>query len=159
MNHGYLSNLCNVFYFAYGSNMNPERIRQRLPNARAVGTATVRGWRLAERLYADIERVKGGRVHGVLYLITQSELRTLDHYEGYPTVYDNVLVTAHLGGTYKVKALAYVMTKAARKDREGKAYPEDYRRICSVGADWWEIPNGFKRKGDRPLARRILGWH
>ena len=148
----------NIFYFAYGSNMNPERIRQRLPNARAVGTATIRGWRLAERLYADIERAKGGRVHGVVYLVTQSELRTLDHYEGYPTVYRNALVTAHLDGTHKVRALTYMMTEAARKDRKGKPYPEDYRRICSVGADAWEIPNGFKRRGDRPLARRILGW-
>lgn len=150
-------NASNVFYFAYGSNMNPERIRQRLPHARAVGTATIRGWRLVERLYADIERARGGRVHGVVYLVTQSELRTLDHYEGYPSVYTNALVNAHLDGTHKVRAITYVMTEAARKERHGRLYPEDYRRICSVGADAWEIPNAFKRMGDRPLVRRLFG--
>ena len=46
----------NTFYFAYGSNMNPDRIRERIPQARLVGKATIKGWRLVERLYADIER-------------------------------------------------------------------------------------------------------
>ena len=52
----------NTFYFAYGSNMNPVRIRQRIPQARLVGKATIKGWRLVERLYADIERAKGRTV-------------------------------------------------------------------------------------------------
>ena len=75
----------NRFYFAYGSNMNPERIRERIPMARTVGPAVILGWRLKERLYADIERSAGGRVDGVLYLLTQIEIFRLDEYEGYPT--------------------------------------------------------------------------
>ena len=65
-------------YFAYGSNLNPERMRRRIPDARPVGRATLRGWRLVERLYADIEKARGGRVEGVLYLVTPTELRRLD---------------------------------------------------------------------------------
>ena len=72
--------MANRFYFAYGSNMNPDRIRQRIPQARPVGTAFILGWRIKERLYADIERSKGGRVDGVLYLLTPSEIYTLDAY-------------------------------------------------------------------------------
>ena len=45
-----------TLYFAYGSNMNGARMRSRVPTARHVGTATLFGWRLAERLYTDIER-------------------------------------------------------------------------------------------------------
>ena len=74
-------------YFAYGSNLNPEQIRRRIPEARAVGRATLRGWKLVERLYADIERSRGSRVEGVLYLVTKTELHRLDLYEGYPSVY------------------------------------------------------------------------
>ena len=48
----------NTFYFAYGSNMNPVRIRERIPQARLVGKAIIKGWRLVERLYADIECAK-----------------------------------------------------------------------------------------------------
>ena len=80
----------NRFYFAYGSNMNPDRIRERIPGARLVGKATIKGWKLAERLYADIERSKGSRVEGVLYLVTESERFRLDSYEGYPHIYEGV---------------------------------------------------------------------
>ena len=58
----FLTNPDTYLYFAYGSNMNPERIRQRIPDARPVGRATLKGWRLVERLYADIERHPLGRV-------------------------------------------------------------------------------------------------
>ena len=45
---GYAMNPDTYLYFAYGSNMNPERIRQRIPEARPVGRATLRGWRIVE---------------------------------------------------------------------------------------------------------------
>ena len=95
---GYAMNPDTYLYFAYGSNMNPERIRQRIPEARPVGRATLRGWRIVERLYADIEKARGGRVEGVLYLVTRTELHRLDLCEGYPTVYNCVKVIVHADG-------------------------------------------------------------
>ena len=120
----------NSFYFAYGSNMNPDRIRERIPQARLVGKATIKGWRLRERLYADIERARGGRVEGVLYLVTESELHRLDAYEGYPSVYGGVQVDAYLDAKHKVYAVTYAMTEATKKEREGKEYPRAYRLLC-----------------------------
>jgi gamma-glutamylcyclotransferase (GGCT)/AIG2-like uncharacterized protein YtfP len=140
-------NAPNFLYFAYGSNMNPERIRHRLPEARAVGRATLHGWRLVERLYADIERAKGGRVNGVLYCVTPTELHRLDAYEGFPKVYDCLRVSVHAElmnveeVRYRVPAFTYVMTEAARRERNGKRYPEDYRITCAVGARYWKLPN------------------
>ena len=133
----------HLFYFAYGSNMNPDRIRQRIPFARAIGKAEIRGWKIAERLYADIDREKGGRVEGVLYCLSQSELRQLDAYEGYPSVYDSFMVNAYLDDGHKVKAVTYAMTAKTKAEREGKAYPEDYRIICAVGARYWSVKNSF----------------
>ena len=140
----------NHFYFAYGSNMNPDRIRRRLPDARLVGTATIKGWRLVERLYADIERSQGGRVEGVLYLLTPSELHRLDSDEGYPQTYRSVEVEAHLDANHKVKALTYTMTAATKKEREGKPYPRDYRLLCSFGARYHGVRDAFRRAGDPP---------
>ena len=57
----------NLFYFAYGSNMNPDRIRQRIPFARAIGKAEIRGWKIAERLYADIDREKMRRKNDAVF--------------------------------------------------------------------------------------------
>lgn len=136
-------------YFAYGSNMNPEQIRRRIPEARAVGRATLKGWRLVERLYADIERSRGSRVEGVLYLVTQTELNRLDLYEGYPRVYNCVKVTVHaelMGNRmtrYRVPAFTYAMTPETRKRRDGVPYPDDYRITCATGARYWGLPNVF----------------
>jgi gamma-glutamylcyclotransferase (GGCT)/AIG2-like uncharacterized protein YtfP len=137
----------NHLYFAYGSNMNPERIRQRIPEARALGRAVLKGWKVTERFYADIDRARGGRVEGVLYCVSETELRRLDAYEGYPRVYDCIPVSvyADLLGVgkplYRVPAFTYVMTDETKKEREGKKYPDDYRIVCAVGAKFW----GLKR--------------
>ena len=104
----------NTFYFAYGSNMNPVRIRQRIPQARLVGMATIKGWRLVERLYADIERAKGRTVEGVLYLVSQTELYRLDSYEGFPSVYGSVKVNAWLDAKHCVAAQTYMMTATTK---------------------------------------------
>ena len=136
-------------YFAYGSNLNPEQIRRRIPEARAVGRATLRGWRLVERLYADIERSRGSRVEGVLYLVTKTELHRLDLYEGYPNVYNcfKVIVHAELMGNpsvrYRVPAFTYAMTPETRKRRDGTPYPDWYRVTCATGARYWGLPNAF----------------
>ena len=145
-------------YFAYGSNMNPERIRQRIPEARPIGRATLRGWRLVERLYADIEKSRGSRVEGVLYLVTTTELHRLDAYEGYPNIYNcvEVFVDAELMGyramRYRVPAFTYAMTPKTRKEREGKTYPDDYRIVCATGARYWGIPNVFGAL--KPIEKR-----
>ena len=146
----------NHFYFAYGSNMNPDRIRERIPQARLVGKATIKGWRLRERLYADIERARGSSVEGVLYLVTDSEHHRLDAYEGYPSIYESVQVDAYLDEKHKVNAVTYAMTEATKKEREGKEYPRAYRLICSAGAHWHGVKNEFRRKDDPPFS---YGWN
>ena len=155
---GYAMNPDTYLYFAYGSNMNPERIRQRIPEARPVGRATLRGWRIVERLYADIEKARGGRVEGVLYLVTRTELHRLDLCEGYPTVSNcvKVIVHAELMGNptvrYRVPAFTYAMTREARRRRDGVPYPEGYRIVCATGARYWGLPNAVGAL--KPIEKR-----
>ena len=42
-------------YFAYGSNLLPERLFQRCPTAVAYASAILPNYRLTERLYADVD--------------------------------------------------------------------------------------------------------
>lgn len=51
-----------ILYFAYGSNMSTEQMRERCPTATAVGLAKTVGWRwiINRRGYANIVRVIGG---------------------------------------------------------------------------------------------------
>ena len=148
----------NSFYFAYGSNMNPDRIRERIPQARLVGKATIKGWRLRERLYADIERARGGQVEGVLYLVTDSEVHRLDAYEGFPNIYGSVQVNAWLDAKHCVAAQTYMMTATTKAARNGRPYPREYRLICSTGAEYHGVKNEFRREGDPPFGYRGEAW-
>ena len=134
-----------ILYFAYGSNMNPYRMAQRCPGANLVGAGLLRNYRLAERLYADIDFCEGAEVHGVLYLITERNLRSLDAREGYPKVYRRMWLEVEFEGESYL-AVTYEMTVATKAARAGRKYPEEYRKICSEGARFHHVKNGFTTK-------------
>ena len=134
-----------ILYFAYGSNMNPIRMAQRCPGAITLGVGVLRNYRLSERLYADIDFQEGAEVHGVLYLISEQNLRSLDAREGYPKVYRRMWLDVEFEGeTYL--AVTYEMTIVTKIARRGRKYPEEYRKICSEGARFHHVKNGFTTK-------------
>ena len=130
-------------YFAYGSNLNREQMRWRCPDAEPVRPCYVRGYRLAERKYADIEKDDRSVVYGALYSITAADLAALDRYEGYPDGYTRRKVAVVLENGLIETALAYMMTPSCRARLEGLPYSPSYRRICSDGAASWDIPDAF----------------
>lgn len=141
-------------YFAYGSNLWWPRMRQRCPGARAWGAATLDGYRLVERLYADIGRQADSQVHGVLYTVTAADLASLDRFEGLADgVYRRINVKVRYGRRF-VYACTYLMTKDTRAARRGKPYPPWYRNICSMGTRWHGIEDEFGGGGKDgwPLA-------
>ena len=130
-------------YFAYGSNLNIKQMQARCPSAEGVCPATLPGWRLAERQYADVEEAENEYVHGALYRISAEDLAKLDRYEGYPACYDRREVTViDQAGVY-CKALVYIMTEHCRRNRTGIPYSAEYRQRCSAGAADWGIPDAF----------------
>ena len=141
-----------MLYFAYGSNMNGARMARRVPTARHVGTATLYGWKLAERLYADIERWRGGRVRGVVYALDVRGLMVLDGYEGFPNVYAGDDVRVKMDGGGWVQAWTYFMTNTTRRKRAGMKYPLDYAAVCAAGAVENGLPTDHWR---RAVAGRI----
>ena len=128
-------------YFAYGSNLNIEQMKIRCPGAVGISPAVLEGWKLAERIYADIEKAPGECVNGALYEI--SDFAALDRFEGYPQCYDReeVMVTDN-SGTYR-KAWVYRMTEECARQREHISWPDHYRSVCFAGAEYWGIPNAF----------------
>jgi gamma-glutamylcyclotransferase (GGCT)/AIG2-like uncharacterized protein YtfP len=96
-----------MLYFAYGSNMDPEQIKRRVPGARAVGPARLDGFGLTFSVYsnmweggaANVELDPEGHVWGVLWEVPDEEADELDAYEGHPVFYrkEEVSVTASEG--------------------------------------------------------------
>jgi gamma-glutamylcyclotransferase (GGCT)/AIG2-like uncharacterized protein YtfP len=72
------------FYFAYGSNMNPDQMAARCPEARPASVAILEGWNVAinSRGVATIVPDEARGVEGVLWCVSETCLRSLDRYEG-----------------------------------------------------------------------------
>jgi len=86
-----------IEYFSYGSNMNPERMKERGVLYLSRESFVLGGYELRFNKIsrsnpragaANIVPHASGEVEGVLYRITVSGLLNLDRYEGYPAEYD-----------------------------------------------------------------------
>ncbi|MBP3887586.1 MAG: gamma-glutamylcyclotransferase [Cellulosilyticum sp.] len=100
-------------YAAYGSNMNLEQMSVRCPNAKVIGTGTLKDYHLTFRGrykgVANIEPCKGKEVPVVLWEITGDCESALDMYEGYPRLYEKKEIKVKMKDKMK-KAMAYIMT-------------------------------------------------
>ena len=84
-----------LLYFAYGSNLNRAQMKRRCPDSHPLYPGWLRGYRLAFNRYssawqcgvADIVATPHHEVWGLIYEISHSDLKSLDHYEGYPNAY------------------------------------------------------------------------
>ena len=99
-----------MLYFAYGSNLDLDQMRERLPDVRVVGLAALRDHRLTFPLYferwgggtAGVTHAHGGTVWGVLYEMSETDLAALDAHEGWKgpgdhhNLYDRDLATVEL---------------------------------------------------------------
>ncbi|CAM1502906.1 Fc.00g076820.m01.CDS01 [Cosmosporella sp. VM-42] len=97
-----------VLYFAYGSNLSTEQMRQRCPYSTAVGLGYLEGWKwfINERGFANISQLpiddspgsskgKGKQeegVYGLLYLLPPDDEERLDGFEGVPYAYQKFQV-------------------------------------------------------------------
>ena len=104
-------------YFAYGSNMNPGRMKERGVNFTAREWAVLKGWRLEfnkvasadpRQGYANIVEGESSVVEGILYEMPDKDILKLDKKEGYPTHYDRITVTVELSNGEEVEAVTYV---------------------------------------------------
>ncbi|HEX2069042.1 MAG TPA: gamma-glutamylcyclotransferase family protein [Actinomycetota bacterium] len=88
-------------YFAYGANMDPRHMLERVPGASVIGPARLDGYRLEFNVYssewdggaANLEPDPDGRVWGVLWELPDDQLSGLDAYEGHPVFFRREEVT------------------------------------------------------------------
>ncbi|KAJ6783189.1 hypothetical protein PWT90_07880 [Aphanocladium album] len=122
-----------VLYFAYGSNLSTEQMRERCPFSTAIGLGFLPGWRwhINERGFANVVSPshpsfasttsppdEADGVYGLLYLLPPRDEESLDAFEGVPHAYEKVQCQVRWvrdgdgklipGGGEPVKALVYV---------------------------------------------------
>ena len=95
-----------LLYLAYGSNMNRWQMNFRCPEAVALGTFKLPGFRLVFRGSADIDPRMDAFTHCVLWRITRECEKALDRYEDFPTLYGKEYIDTNLG-----KSMIYRMVE------------------------------------------------
>jgi gamma-glutamylcyclotransferase (GGCT)/AIG2-like uncharacterized protein YtfP len=79
----------DVVYFAYDSNMDTNRLRERISNFTLLGTGTLKGYRLAftrpsrshRFSYADLLPSPNHCIKGIVYRVSYEAMKVLDKYE------------------------------------------------------------------------------
>jgi len=155
-----------MLYFAYGSNMLFDQMRERCPSATFVGIAILQGHRLAfsrkatssKSLWrgfgvADVLPDEEFSVWGAVFRIDERDVGALDHSEGYrpdraQNSYRRIEVHVFADGKPECPLLAHTYVVCERE----KPHPiphRDYVARIIAGAKLWNIPADYIRTLER----------
>ena len=139
-----------LYYLAYGSNLHPLRLRERVSSARFVGLVSLPGYRLSfsKRSHADgsgkcmYERVPmhSGCLHGAVYALDGGQRPLLDRHEGLGAGYHEQSVEVSLAGE-RLAAFTYA-ADADRVDRSLQPF-DWYRELVLAGARFHRLPPAY----------------
>ncbi len=140
-----------MIYFAYGSNMNFDRMQERCSSARFLFKAKLNGYRLVFARYsttdcsgsADIIYNPPAAVWGVVYHIHDDQRAELDAAEGVDVgCRKQFTVNADRDGkrSQRLKALAYVVVDKEDPHLKPSAA---YKQLMVDGAIHWGLPADY----------------
>lgn len=151
----------SFLYFAYGSNMLSERLRQRTPSCRSVGIAELRQYRLrfhkksidgSAKCNAWHTRRPTDSIQGVLYRIDISERTALDAAEFLGLGYRRLqVVVGSSNSSHPVRAETYIALDSALNE---ELLPYDwYQALVVSGAQEHGIADEYVAAiADHPVA-------
>src|SRR4030042_2975241 len=103
-------------YFAYASNLDKKAISQICPGGKARFTADLPNHklffvgysRLLKGGYPSFKQFKGQRVPGVVYEVSEADVKKLDKAEDCPATYNRVNVIVWTDSSEQVEAFTYI---------------------------------------------------
>lgn len=123
-----------MLYFAYASNLSKEYMLSRCPDAIPIKKVSLKNYNLIFNELADIIKKDGEQVPGVLYVISKEELVILDRLEGFPDLYDRILVEVLDGKGNTYDAIAYTMM-----EKDIQSPPDHYYNLLLDGYKDWDL--------------------
>lgn len=147
-----------IDYFSYGSNMNPERMRERGVIYLSRERFVLQGYELRFNKISRSNPLAGaanivprasGEVEGVLYRITMSGLFNLDRYEGYPEEYDRKRLIIDASGKKKGEIITYIAHPS--RVREGLRPVREYLLHLLEARDFLSRPYYERLKAFKTL--------
>ena len=162
--------MSQLLYFAYGSNMHPQRLRQRVPSSQALGQATLLGYSLrfhkagrddSGKCDAYYTGQSGAQLHGVVYRLRAAEKPLLDAAEGLGQGYNVAYARVAVTGQTSAETFFYT---ADPEYIDSQLVPYDwYHQLVLTGAQHHGLPHDYiamlahiKTKPDPDQERNAL---
>ncbi len=123
-----------MLYFAYASNLSKGYMASRCPTAIPIKKAVLKDYKLVFNELADIIKKENEHVLGAIYVISKQDLEQLDILEGYPDLYNRMLVEVEGEDGDKYDAYAYTMV-----EKDLQAPPDHYYEILLEGYEDWNL--------------------
>ena len=138
-----------LYYLAYGSNLHPLRLAERVPSSRLLGTTRLDGYTVSfvkrsmdgsAKCALRCTAIPDDAAHCAVYELEESERHLLDEAEGLGRGYDEAILRAQVGGG-SVTAFTYV---AAASHLAPELLPYDwYRALVIEGAQFHGFPEPY----------------
>ncbi len=142
--------MSSIYYFAYGSNLHPHRLKQRIPSSKPLDKAHLHQYQLRYHKNggdgsAKCNVVSTGneldRVIGVIYEMLAIELPILDRVEGLGYGYDREVCEVKMGPDSVVEAYLYI-AQPEYIDEDSRPYCW-YRDFVVEGARHHQFPDDY----------------
>jgi len=149
--------MSRVLYFAYGSNLDADQLRERCPSSSSRFAARLRNHRLDFTYYstrwtggaADVLPHSGDEVWGVVYELDEADLTHLDRYEsGYERV--TLSVEGDDGALHPV--ITYMV-----REKRNFAPSDIYLHKILTWAERWQLPAAYLHRLRQIHVRRARG--
>jgi gamma-glutamylcyclotransferase (GGCT)/AIG2-like uncharacterized protein YtfP len=137
----------DVWYFAYGSNLDPYRKEDRTGPIREAKRARLPNYRFAFNKiksieentgYANVMPDGGAEVCGIIFRCTEETLDLMDRHEGAPKHYRRETVSVFTDDGDRCEAITYVAQDG--KKRDGLKPTSDYLKHIVDGARHYDLP-------------------
>ena len=132
-----------MYYFAYASSLNHKQMAERCPGNKPKFIATLPNYKLIfsgwSRKWkgptATIKPVKGEKVIGGVYEVTEADLRKLDKHEDCPAIYQHLKVTVWTDGGDSIETITYIMIDQSSENKPS----QEYLSVIKQGYTDWQI--------------------
>jgi len=129
-----------LYYFAYGTNLNQKQMKERCPDSKPLFTAVLPNYKLVfvgwSRQWrggvASIKPLRGDRVRGAIYEVSESCLQRLDRYE---SGYSRFKVSVLGEDDEPVEAITYIKTGRLEDAPPSK----EYLAVIQQGLRDWRL--------------------
>ena len=119
-----------MYYFAYGSNLNKKQMRERCPDSKPMFIATLPNYKLVfvgwSRQWRggviSIKPLRGERVRGAIYEVSEQCIQRLDKFEGHPTDYARQKVIVFDEDSEPIEAITYIKAGQFEETQPSKEY-------------------------------------